>query len=539
MLPEGGKDEFAGLFQENSTSSRGEREKSTSEEAGKSGVRELNPYFKEGGDGLPPGSAYFSRSTREGPSSFRRPAVPPPPVEEDYYRPRGGKSSSLGDPRQVAGSSAERHRLLSGGEAGEAEDLNKLAALRLKGQLNGESVSYLAGIDERIARCKEQLARGSRGIVQSASASGGGSYRLEGSTEDPINAMVRNERRETSSRYDQRMASGIIRNGRFGGMEDLGDIERDESILSDRRGARGSFLSRADGQAGRHGSRSERKRRGDDGGPEQGVEDGEKLLRQEKMHASLKRQGRMARAQERCGLCLDSSFMERSLVVAMGQLTYLAVVPPSHAVCRYHCRIVPMAHCASSFHYESADEVGEEVRNFKKCLLRAADSQGMQALFLESVLDPVGTLEHFRIDCIFVNAASIDPRAYFKKAILEGDEEWGQHRRLIDTSKAPSAAGDGGHRRGLRGSIPRNFPYIYVDFRLDEGYAHLVEDAHKMGRTFLIDAARHLCQDNMYRREDASGRPGTSDRQARDDFERIYRAYDWTLLLLSTDEQQS
>ena len=54
--------------------------------------------------------------------------------------------------------------------------------------------------------------------------------------------------------------------------------------------------------------------------------------------------------------------------------------------------------------------------------------------------------------------------AYFKKAILECDEEWSQHRKLYETQGCAI------------GVIPPSFAYFDVGFGLQSGYAHVIED---------------------------------------------------------------
>lgn len=56
-------------------------------------------------------------------------------------------------------------------------------------------------------------------------------------------------------------------------------------------------------------------------------------------------------------------------------------------------------------------------------------------------------------DCLIVPAQS-----YFKMALLEAGSEWRQHRSIIEIGPDK--------RQGCRGVIPRNFPYLHVDFNL-------------------------------------------------------------------------
>lgn len=62
---------------------------------------------------------------------------------------------------------------------------------------------------------------------------------------------------------------------------------------------------------------------------------------------------------------------------------------------------------------------------------------------------------------------------FFQKAILESDSEWAHNKKLIDTSK-----------KGLIGSIPKGLPYFSVEFGLDGGFAHVVEDEHLFPQYF-------------------------------------------------------
>lgn len=56
---------------------------------------------------------------------------------------------------------------------------------------------------------------------------------------------------------------------------------------------------------------------------------------------------------------------------------------------------------------------------------------------------------------------------YFKKALEESESEWSQHnaKSVIDT-----------RAKGLRGSIPANFPYFNVDFGIGGGFVHVIDN---------------------------------------------------------------
>ena len=71
---------------------------------------------------------------------------------------------------------------------------------------------------------------------------------------------------------------------------------------------------------------------------------------------------------------------------------------------------------------------------------------------------------------------------YFKKAILECEEEWSQHKKLYDT------------RGSIRGSVPPGFAYFAVGFGLQAGYAHHVEDEATWPKDFGRDVLEGLLE---------------------------------------------
>lgn len=128
------------------------------------------------------------------------------------------------------------------------------------------------------------------------------------------------------------------------------------------------------------------------------------------------------------------------------------------------------------------DDTWNEVRNWQKCLINMYLAQGKQVIFLETAMG-VGTHRHHAmmeavpVDDTVLNKAPM----YFKKAMEEAESEWSQHaaKAAIPTKE-----------KGLRGSIPPNFPYLYVQFGPSNGYVHVIDDEHKfdknLGRQVLV-----------------------------------------------------
>lgn len=153
----------------------------------------------------------------------------------------------------------------------------------------------------------------------------------------------------------------------------------------------------------------------------------------------------------------------RPLIVALGDSAYLRM-PEQAPVCAGHCVLEPLSQEAAST--MAPDEVCDELRNFKKCLVQMYAAQGRGAVFLEVA---VGLGTHRRclaIEAVPLPAADFEAApAYFRKAISEAASEWAQHRPLIDTSG-----------KGVRRCVPAGFGFFHVEFGLDKGYAHVIED---------------------------------------------------------------
>uniref|UniRef100_A0A915KG81 CWF19-like protein 2 n=1 Tax=Romanomermis culicivorax TaxID=13658 RepID=A0A915KG81_ROMCU len=108
--------------------------------------------------------------------------------------------------------------------------------------------------------------------------------------------------------------------------------------------------------------------------------------------------------------------------------------------------------------------------------------RGLVAMFNEADLDVifmemaknVNHQPHTVVECYPVPKSIGDlAPMYFKKALLECEEEWAQNKKIVDLSK-----------KDLRKSIPRGFSYFAVDFGLQNGYCHVIENETKFAKTF-------------------------------------------------------
>lgn len=164
------------------------------------------------------------------------------------------------------------------------------------------------------------------------------------------------------------------------------------------------------------------------------------------------------------------------------------------------------------------------MRNFQKCLIRMFMEAGQEVLFMETAVG-LGTHRHHAV----LEAIPLDPDAagrapmYFKKALQEAESEWSTHaaKSVIDTKA-----------KGLRGSIPPHFPYMYVQFGYSAGFVHVVDDENRFDRELgrqVVAGLLRLPPEVAARR----ARPELPAAQAAAaaDFRKRFAPYDWTRAL--------
>lgn len=81
---------------------------------------------------------------------------------------------------------------------------------------------------------------------------------------------------------------------------------------------------------------------------------------------------------------------------------------------------------------------------------------------------------HLVINCIPLPRDACDSIAiYFKKALLECETEWSNNKKVIDLKG-----------KDIRRGVPKGLPYFWVDFGMQSGYAHIIEDQQLFPRNF-------------------------------------------------------
>ncbi|XP_075707701.1 CWF19-like protein 2 isoform X2 [Rhinoderma darwinii] len=179
---------------------------------------------------------------------------------------------------------------------------------------------------------------------------------------------------------------------------------------------------------------------------------------------------RLAARMEKCPYCFDNAELPKHLIIAIGVKVYLCL--PNHlSLTEGHCQIVPLQHYTAATLLD--EDIWNEIQIFRKTLVRMFADKGLDCIFLETNIN-LKKRFHLVYECIPLPKEVGDMAPiYFKKAIMESDEEWSMNKKLIDLST-----------KDVRRSIPKGLPYFSVDFGLQGGFAHVIEDHNKFPHYF-------------------------------------------------------
>lgn len=236
---------------------------------------------------------------------------------------------------------------------------------------------------------------------------------------------------------------------------------------------------------------------------------------------------KMNRILDSCPLCHHEDTHKPPLapVISLGTRTFVTLptepeISPGGAV------IVPIAHRRNLL--ECDDDEWEELRNFMKSLTRMYHDQGREVLFYENAAAPQRHLHAAMVAVPIPYEEGATAPAYFKEAFLSADEEWAQHKKVIDTG---AKAREGMGRMAFRRSIAKEMPYFHVWFTLDGGLGHIVEDGGRWPRgdvfarevvAGIVGAEPHLVKkQGRWTREDARV----------EGWKKTWRKFDWTRML--------
>nr|XP_032603671.2 CWF19-like protein 2 [Taeniopygia guttata] len=185
---------------------------------------------------------------------------------------------------------------------------------------------------------------------------------------------------------------------------------------------------------------------------------------------AIREHQQLAACMEKCPYCFDSSELSKHLIIAIGTKVYLSL-PSSQSLTEGHCLIAPLQHHTAATLLD--EDIWEEIQMFRNALVKMFEAKDLDCVFLETNMS-MKKRYHMVYECIPLPKEVGDMAPiYFKKAIMESDEEWSMNKKLIDLSS-----------KDIRKSVPKGLPYFSVDFGLQGGFAHVIEDQHNFPHNF-------------------------------------------------------
>ena len=213
-------------------------------------------------------------------------------------------------------------------------------------------------------------------------------------------------------------------------------------------------------------------------------------------------------------------------IVSLATRTYLTL-PTEPELADGGACVVPIQHRTNLL--ECDEDEWEEIRNFMKSLTRLYHDQGRDVIFYENAAFP-NRKPHAAMNVVpLPYSLGETAPAFFKEALLSSEDEWTQHKKIIDTL-ARSKQGLG--KLAFRRSLVKEMPYFHVWFQMDGGLGHIVEDALRWPKGDLF--AREIIGGMLDVEPDVIKRQGRwhKGHDGRvDGFKKKWKKFDWTRVL--------
>ncbi|XP_045773457.1 CWF19-like protein 2 homolog isoform X1 [Maniola jurtina] len=179
---------------------------------------------------------------------------------------------------------------------------------------------------------------------------------------------------------------------------------------------------------------------------------------------------KLERSLEGCEHCFDSKNMLKHLIVSCGSKIYLAV-PAKKSLVTGQCILTTIQHSTCVTNLD--EDIWEEIMNYRNIITQFFNSQNQDVVFYETATR-LHRFPHMVINCVPLprdvgDMASI----YFKKALLECEAEWSMNKKVVDLKG-----------KNIRKGVPKGLPYFWIDFGMEPGFAHVIEDQQLFPKNF-------------------------------------------------------
>ncbi|XP_055919011.1 CWF19-like protein 2 homolog [Eupeodes corollae] len=174
----------------------------------------------------------------------------------------------------------------------------------------------------------------------------------------------------------------------------------------------------------------------------------------------IRDENRPSKKLNNCGKCFNGDKINKELFVSVGKHVYLAL-PWHEGLQTNHCLIIPIDHYSSSTHLD--EDVWQEISSYRRLSTKIFAKRKQDVLFFETARY-LQKRPHMVIN--YLPADDFEMALfYFKKAIEESEYEWSKNKQLVTLKE-----------KNLRKSIPCGLPYFWVNFGMDFGFAHVIEN---------------------------------------------------------------
>ncbi|XP_053668659.1 CWF19-like protein 2 homolog [Anopheles marshallii] len=469
----------------------------------KTSVRELNPHWRNGGTGLP---------------SFRKPANEDEDNEDGYRYHRTAemhqqhhRTSSAGwkksakekqDPsqRECKGEVEKTTERVTKAEPASEEfltdeQLNELGAKIIKAELVGNATqaeTLKLKLEKAKAYRHEMQAKKKQQLTHDEAA-----HKRRKSTEDTVTYVTGKQSSDSQranakkqKRYQQNLPPGPA----------LSDKFRSERHENDNMDAQFFKVSSKLGDGKRLENIFDHQKASSSTGGVDAIEE-----------RTVRDMNRMNKAQADCERCLNSGKFGHEQLISMGKNVYLSI-PTWRALQPKHCFIVPVGHYPCLTQVD--EDVHQEIVDVCKTLVQMFRKHQMEVVFFETVRY-LNRNPHMYIQCVPAKDYEMAP-FYFKKAILESETEWAMNKKLHNV--------DGFN---VRRTIPKGLPYFWVNFNMESGFAHVIEDQEMFPVTFATETIAGIL--GLDTRDWRKPRKEMNPAQRVEEFKHWWREYDAVL----------
>ncbi|XP_017050807.1 CWF19-like protein 2 homolog [Drosophila ficusphila] len=188
------------------------------------------------------------------------------------------------------------------------------------------------------------------------------------------------------------------------------------------------------------------------------------------LQSAIREHEKLAASLENCERCFDSAKLDKQLLVSLGEKIYLSL-PWYVGLQSGHCILTTLQHVPCCTQLD--EDAWEEMSNFRKALTRMFAARRQDVVFYE-IANKLHRRPHLSVHCIPIPARQGEMAPfYFKKAIEESEQEWCINKQLVSL-----------RQKSLRAAIPKGLPYVWVHFGMDSGFAHVIEDENRFPANF-------------------------------------------------------